>query len=189
MKQHPIRRILLTTAATVSGVVLLLALKSPGLPGTSTEAGAPVAGVTAPATGAPGSVPSRSAGSDPAAPDPQLPEQPQDPGQQGEQEQRPEPSQGGGAAPRTVTGSAVETDYGVVQVKITMSGDRLTAATAVRSPSSTPRSKEITSSAVPRLDQAAVAAQSAEIDAVSGASYTSQGYVASLQSALDKAGV
>ena len=83
----------------------------------------------------------------------------------------------------------MQTQYGPVQVKITMSGGRLTAASAVQAPSSTPRSKEITASAVPQLGKAAVAAQSAKIDAVSGASYTSQGYMRSLQSALDKAGV
>jgi uncharacterized protein with FMN-binding domain len=194
MKKHPIRHILLSTAATVSGVVLLLALKSPGLPGTSTEARAPVAEVTAPAPVPPASAPS----------DPQAPEEQQNPGTPQESEEPREPAQPPdtpkapkapkapsreAAAARTVTGDAVQTDYGPVQVRITLSGGRITAATAVQAPSSTPRSQEITSSAVPRLDRAAVSAQSAEIDAVSGATYTSEGYIGSLQSALDKAGV
>lgn len=84
-----------------------------------------------------------------------------------------------------VTGDPVRTEYGTVQVRITLSGNRITAATAVQAPSGTPRSEELTASAVPELGQRAVAAQSADIDTVSGATYTSEGYVASLQSALD----
>jgi uncharacterized protein with FMN-binding domain len=83
----------------------------------------------------------------------------------------------------------VQTGCGPVQVRITLSGGKITAATAVQAPGSTPRSRQITADAVPKLNQEAVTAQSARIDAVSGASYTSQGYTQSLQSALDKAGV
>ncbi|MFJ7068456.1 FMN-binding protein [Streptomyces sp. NPDC101115] len=59
----------------------------------------------------------------------------------------------------------------------------------MKSPSSTPRSREISSEAIPRLNQRTLAAQSANIDSVSGATYTSAGYRQSLQSALDRAGV
>ncbi|MFF8675633.1 FMN-binding protein [Streptomyces sp. NPDC015242] len=85
-----------------------------------------------------------------------------------------------------VTGDAAQTQYGPVQVRVTMSNGRITKAEAVRTPEGG-QSDQITANAVPRLNQAAVAAQSADIDAVSGATYTSAGYKKSLQSALDKA--
>ncbi|SOR83073.1 FMN-binding protein [Streptomyces chartreusis] len=85
-----------------------------------------------------------------------------------------------------VTGDAAQTQYGAVQVRLTMSGGKITQAEAVQAPKGG-RSDQITASSVPRLNQAVVAAQSADIDAVSGATYTSAGYKKSLQSALDKA--
>lgn len=92
----------------------------------------------------------------------------------------------GTATTATVTGSAVSTRFGPVQVQITLSGTTITAATAVEFPSSDHRSAQINAQAVPVLQQESVSAQSAKIDAVSGASYTSAGYVQSLQSALDQ---
>ncbi len=95
---------------------------------------------------------------------------------------------GGGAAQvRTVTGDAVKTQYGPVQVRITVEGGKITAADAVQAPSGG-QSSQINGNAVPKLNAAAVAAGSADIDAVSGATYTSNGYKQSLQSALDRAG-
>ncbi|MET9762929.1 FMN-binding protein [Streptomyces sp. NPDC006372] len=85
-----------------------------------------------------------------------------------------------------VTGDAQQTQYGPVQVRLTMSGGKITQAEAVQAPKGG-RSDQITANSVPRLNQAVVAAQSADIDAVSGATYTSAGYKKSLQSALDKA--
>ncbi|MEU6917034.1 FMN-binding protein, partial [Streptomyces olindensis] len=85
-----------------------------------------------------------------------------------------------------VTGDAAQTQYGAVQVRLTMANGKITQAEAVQAPKGG-RSDQITASSVPRLNQAAVAAQSADIDAVSGATYTSAGYKKSLQSALDKA--
>lgn len=93
----------------------------------------------------------------------------------------------GANAANTVTGTAWPTVYGPVQVRVTVSGGRITAATAVEYPTDTPRDYQINSYAIPRLNAEAVAAGSASIDAVSGATYTSQGYIGSLQSALDKA--
>ena len=90
---------------------------------------------------------------------------------------------------RTVTGKAFPTIYGPVQVKITVTGGRITAATAVQYPQGTPRDYQINSYAIPQLNQEAVAAGNAKIDAVSGATYTSGGYVGSLQNALDQAGI
>ncbi|SBT95981.1 FMN-binding domain-containing protein [Streptomyces sp. DI166] len=85
----------------------------------------------------------------------------------------------------TVTGTAVKTQYGPVQVRLTVAGGKVTKVEAVQAPSGG-RSTEVTDMAVPRLNQAALATQSAEIDAVSGATYTSDGYKKSLQSALDQ---
>ena len=93
----------------------------------------------------------------------------------------------GAGAARTVTGAAVNTVYGPVQVRVTVTGGRVTAATAVQYPAQSPRDSQINSYAIPRLNAEAVSAGSAKIDAVSGATYTSQGYIGSLQSALDKA--
>ncbi|OXS31287.1 FMN-binding protein [Streptomyces sp. XY006] len=96
-------------------------------------------------------------------------------------------AQGGGAGTaRTVTGDVAQTQYGPVQVRITVAGGKITKAEAVQAPKGG-RSDQITSSSVPRLNQAAVATGTAQIDSVSGATYTSAGYKKSLQSALDKA--
>ncbi|MFI8835538.1 FMN-binding protein [Streptomyces afghaniensis] len=96
-------------------------------------------------------------------------------------------SGGGQAQTQTLTGSVAQTQYGPVQVRITVAGGKITKAEAVQAPKGG-RSDQITSSSVPRLNQAAVAAGNAQIDAVSGATYTSAGYKQSLQSALDQAG-
>ncbi|MFC7841456.1 FMN-binding protein [Streptomyces sp. NPDC057382] len=96
-------------------------------------------------------------------------------------------SGGGPAQTQVLTGSAAQTEYGPVQVRITVAGGKITKAEAVQAPKGG-RSDQITSSSVPRLNQAAVATGSADIDAVSGATYTSAGYKKSLQSALDQAG-
>lgn len=94
-----------------------------------------------------------------------------------------------GTATRTVLGTAVQTQYGVVQVKITVSGSTITDAGFAQLTDYDNTSREINGQAAPILLQQTLKAQSAQIDGVSGASYTSQGYEQSLQSALDKAGV
>ena len=96
------------------------------------------------------------------------------------------PQGGRGAGAGTVTGDAASTQYGPVQVRLTVSDGRITKAEAVQAPKGG-QSDRVTADAVPKLNRAAVAAGSADIDAVSGATYTSAGYVKSLQSALDKA--
>ena len=88
---------------------------------------------------------------------------------------------------RTVTGSAVPTRYGPVQVQATLTGGRLSAVTVLAYPSENGRDAQINSYALPRLVAESVAAGSADVDTVSGATYTSGGYRASLQSALDQA--
>jgi uncharacterized protein with FMN-binding domain len=145
-KSHPVRRVVLATAATVSGVVLLLTLKP------SSDPAAAAGGAASP----------------PAA------------GQ--------ESAQGGAQATAsgTFTGDAAKTQYGAVQVRISVSANKITKAETVQAPKGG-QSDQITANAVPRLNQAVVATQSPDIDAVSGATYTSTGYKQSLQSAIDKA--
>ena len=88
---------------------------------------------------------------------------------------------------KTVTGDAVSTQYGPVQLRVTIAGGKITKVEALQLPSGDPKSSEISTYAEPLLRQSALSKQSASIDAVSGATYTSNGYAAALQSALDKA--
>ena len=73
-------------------------------------------------------------------------------------------------------------------MKITVTNGAITAASAIDYPTNDPRDQQINSYAVPALNQEAVQSGSASIDMISGATYTSQGYIQSLQSALDKVG-
>jgi uncharacterized protein with FMN-binding domain len=98
-------------------------------------------------------------------------------------------SAGASTAATTVTGDEAQTSYGPIQVKVTVKNGKVTAAEAIEYPNNDPRDAQINSSAIPALNSEAVSASSARIDAISGATYTSQGYVSSLQSALDKAGL
>jgi len=93
----------------------------------------------------------------------------------------------GGTTSGTYTGDAVDTRWGPVQVRITVQNGRITAADAVQYPQENPRDQEINAYAVPQLNQEVVQQQGAGIDAVSGATVTSDGYLQSLQSAIDQA--
>ncbi|MFE9451373.1 FMN-binding protein [Streptomyces sp. NPDC006739] len=147
-KNRPLRRIVLASAATVSGMVLMLSLKPHASPRLVTASS--------------GKSPAVSSSSSPTA--------------------------GSTPGTRTATGDTVQTRWGPVQVRITVKGGKLTEVTAVSYPNENPRDQEINSYALPQLRREALAAQSAEIDTVSGATYTSDGYRQSLQSALDSAG-
>ncbi|WP_433307247.1 FMN-binding protein [Actinoplanes sp. CA-030573] len=92
--------------------------------------------------------------------------------------------QGGG---KTYTGNVAQTRWGPVQVSITVSGGRITDVGVPTYPSNNGRDVEINSRALPILRQETLEKQSADIDAVSGATVTSDGYRQSLQSALDAA--
>ncbi|WP_439593375.1 FMN-binding protein [Microbacterium sp.] len=87
----------------------------------------------------------------------------------------------------TYTGDSANTRYGPVQVQITVSQGAISDVTVVDYPDSNGRDRAINQSALPRLVSETIAAQSAEIDMVSGATYTSDGYLTSLQSAIDQA--
>ncbi|MCF3143461.1 FMN-binding protein [Streptomyces platensis] len=86
----------------------------------------------------------------------------------------------------TYTGAPISTRYGTVQVAATVKAGKLTAVKVLRAPSENSRDREIAAYALPRLTHEALSIHSARIDAVSGASYTSAGYIRSLQSALDQ---
>jgi uncharacterized protein with FMN-binding domain len=91
------------------------------------------------------------------------------------------------ATTRTVTGALVQTPYGNVQVRVTVHGNRITNIVAVHLTDSSNTSVQISAGAEPTLRSEALSAQSAHIDLVSGATYTSEGYKTSLQAALDAA--
>jgi len=99
------------------------------------------------------------------------------------------PTGRGGSASGQVTGPTVSTPYGDVQVQIAVSGGRLTDVVALQLPSDRRRSAELSQYAEPILRSEALQAQSANIDAVSGATFTSMGYAQSLQAAIDQAGI
>ncbi|KUN66463.1 FMN-binding protein [Streptomyces canus] len=147
-KSHPVRRVVLATAATVSGVVLMLSLKPSSDPA-SAQAG--------------GTIPQQTAAAQ-------------------------ESAQGGtgAAAGGAVTGDAVQTQYGPVQVRITVSGNKITKAEAVQAPKGG-ESDAKTALSIPKLTQDTLAKQTSQVDTVSGATYTSEGYKKALQSAIDKA--
>ncbi|TQK43404.1 uncharacterized protein with FMN-binding domain [Streptomyces sp. SLBN-118] len=193
-RKGPLRRVVLSTVATVSGVVLMLALKPHTAPGTSVQAAEPTRSVAPSPSETPTARASATARPSPSASEPASASaskspQPKAPSATRSTSKPPSAPTKQTVTTRSVTGSTMQTKYGPVQVRITLSGDRITEASAVQSPSETPRSREISSTAIPALNQRTLSAQSADIDAVSGASYTSEGYIGSLQSALDKAGV
>jgi uncharacterized protein with FMN-binding domain len=88
---------------------------------------------------------------------------------------------------RSLDGALVQTPYGDVQVRVVLNGPKITDVQALRLTDANGRSRQISAGAAPVLRQEALAAQSAQIDTVSGATYTSEGYQQSLQAALDQA--
>ena len=97
---------------------------------------------------------------------------------------------GAAAAPSptgTFDGAAVMTRWGTVQVEITVASGQITRSRAVQYPQGNSRDQEINAYALPQLNQEVTQRQSAKIDAISGATVTSDGYIQSLQSAIDKA--
>jgi uncharacterized protein with FMN-binding domain len=166
-----VRRIVFALMSTAAAVVLLFGYR------TSTPHPASAAS-PAVATGAAGGTDSGSAGTT------TVPSTPQSTAAAGGSS-----SSTATAASATYDGQAVDTRWGPVQVRVTVSSGKLTAVTILEVPSSNGRDVEINDRAVPVLTQEALAAQSANIDSVSGATYTSDGYIGSLQSALDQAGL
>jgi uncharacterized protein with FMN-binding domain len=93
------------------------------------------------------------------------------------------------ATSKTVTGTVAQTRWGPVQVQLTVAAKKITNVAVVQYPNGNGRDQEINSQALPMLIQETLAKQSAEIDMVSGATVTSDGYLQSLQSAIDRAGL
>jgi uncharacterized protein with FMN-binding domain len=93
-----------------------------------------------------------------------------------------------GAADGQFSGPVVNTRYGPVQVQVTISNGALVEVQALQLPDSDPHSAQLSQYAEPILRSAALQAQSAQVDTVSGATYTSRAYAQSLQAALDSAG-
>jgi uncharacterized protein with FMN-binding domain len=87
-----------------------------------------------------------------------------------------------------LTGSAIQTPFGTVQVQVTLQNGQITDVQALQLPGDQRRSQQIGQYAAPQLRSEVLAAQSSQVDTISGATYTSQGYLQSLQSALDQAG-
>lgn len=94
---------------------------------------------------------------------------------------------GASSAAIAYTGGVASTQWGPVQVRITVRGGKVTRAQAVQYPQGTSTDAQINGSALPLLDQEVVQKQSASIDTISGATVTSDGYLQSLQSAIDQA--
>lgn len=163
------RRVILAAVSTISGLIMLLSFKSHDV----TALAPPPAGISSasPTTTTSGAAsPSSSATSGSSSSSTSSTATPT-----------------GGTT--TVTGSAAQTRYGPVEVQITVTDGHVTAAEAIEYPTQSGRDRSINARAIPQLNQEALAAQSAKIDTVSGATYTSSGYITSLQSALDKAGL
>ena len=167
------RRAVLTLGGTIAGIAALLAFKfqpatsglAAGTPAASATTGMPPAS-TAPSKAGASGKPSASSGTSGTA--------------------------GGGTQSTTakmITGAVDNTSYGPMQVAITVAGGKITKISVVQQTNTGSESQQIDANALPKLTSEALAAQSAKIDAVSGASYTSAGYIQSLQSAIDKAGL
>ncbi|MFZ1117399.1 MAG: FMN-binding protein [Propionibacteriaceae bacterium] len=98
-------------------------------------------------------------------------------------------SSGNSSNIKTYTGSVAQTRWGPVQVKITVQDGKLTKVTVLQQPNGNRRDQEINDQALPILIDETVSAQNAKIDMVSGATVTSEGYLQSLQAAIDEAGI
>jgi uncharacterized protein with FMN-binding domain len=159
------KRVVLAVTGTVAGVAALLSFKTQS-PAVANGGSLPAASLSAPSSAAPASssAASSSAASSSAASAVTTPA-------------------------RTYLGSSITTRYGVVQVKVTVQGKKITSVSFAQLTAFDDRSQQINADAAPRLLQATLSAQSATVDTVSGASYTSDGYRQSLQSALDQAGI
>jgi uncharacterized protein with FMN-binding domain len=167
---------------TAFALALLFSFKTPGGETLARTAGSDVAIVGPPPTSTPGSTAGSSPTPGSASTSGSAPTVAATP--------TPKPTSGTKTAAYrdgTVQGPVISTRFGDVQVQVTISGGAITDVTALQLPSRDGRSQRIASIAEPILRQEALTAQSASIDLLSGATYTSDGYARSLQSALDSA--
>jgi uncharacterized protein with FMN-binding domain len=171
------RRSLLIAGGTVSGLGVVLAITPPQISSTSTVGEMPGASIpTATSTPSAASTPMQSAKATSKATASSKPTP-----------VAPPATTANKSIDGTFTGSAVDVGYGTVQVKITVVNGKITDAQAVQAPSG--RNDRYTNMSVPVLRDRTLAAQSANINGVSGASYTSFGWYTSLVVALKQAGL
>jgi uncharacterized protein with FMN-binding domain len=171
------KRALLIAGGTIGGLGAVLTITPPNLSTTTQIAGgipqvdssaAPSKSTAAKPTKKPSNQPSTKPSATAAAPTQSVP-------------------QPTGATDGSFTGDPISIRYGTVQVKITVQGGKIVDAQAVKAP--TGSNDRYTQMAVPRLREQTIAAQSANIQGVSGASFTSYGWYKSLVSAIAKAGL
>ena len=177
------RRAIVALAATALGLILLFSFKTPDDAGLSALGGARGRFVTTPGGAATPSplvrpTPSPIRGGTGIGRSTPVPTQPAATPQ----------AAGGTLHDGTVQGQESDTRYGPVQVSVTVQGGRIADIQALQLPFDHPRSEAISQYVEPILRSEALQAQSAQIDLVSGATYTSDAYSRSLQSALDQAG-
>jgi len=160
------RRVVLALGGTIAGLVLLLSFRThmsstavAGVSGAGGKTG--TGGTSAPGTG--GSAASAGSAAAPA------------------------PVSAGSGTGTVVTGAVIMTGYGPTQVQVTLNAGKIVKVTVLQHTDDGVNSQMIDGRALPLLNNETLTAQSAKINAVSGASYTSAGYIKSLQSALDKA--
>ncbi|MCW5951499.1 MAG: FMN-binding protein [Propionibacteriaceae bacterium] len=165
------KKIVLAVMSTISGLVLLFSYRT----STNSDAAAPA---TTDPSGS-GTEPTASASTTPNA------------GEASSSAAEPSASSsswsGSSTAPGTYLGDAVETRWGTVQVQITVENGKIVSSGAIQYPNENHEDQKINSYAIPQLNAEVVEAQSARIDAISGATVTSAGYTTSLQSAIDQA--
>ena len=174
------RRAILTLGSTAAGLAALLSFKThssvadvaePGAsPAAASAAATPAASVTTPAK-------AKAKASSAASPVKMK----------AKASASPMSGSGGSTATRTITGAVETTMYGPMQVKVTLEGQKITNVSVVQETNDGQESQQIDSFSIPKLTAETLTAQSARIDTVSGATTTSQGYIGSLQSALDQA--
>jgi len=162
------RRVTLWLFSTVAAVVLLFSYRT-----STSGAAAPAVAAVAPAT----------------TPAPASPSSPSSPSSSASPPSSAGAGGSSGSGSKTYTGSVAGTRWGDVQVTITVSGGRVTDVQVPIYPDGNGRDQEINAFALPTLVQETLRAQSADIQTVSGATVTTGGYLQSLQSALDAAGL
>jgi FMN-binding domain len=165
------RRAILAVVSTIAGLVALLSFKShvPAIAAATSGTGVTSGGTSGSGTGSSGSGTSGTSGSSSG-------------GQgfaTGQQTGLP-------ADEHTVTGNVANTIYGPVQIQLVVKDNKIVKVSVLQQPRNTINDIQIGQFAFPRLIGETLTAQNAKIDSVSGATYTSGGYIASLQSAVDK---
>ena len=161
------KRGVIAAAITALGLALLLSFKTPDKPVQTVPASGTLGGDGSNGGGTGGTVSNHGGGASSTA--------------------TPTPQGGGGTANGTVTGPVVQTRFGPVQIQVSFSNGSIADVQALQLPSDRQRSAQISSYVAPILRQEVLTAQNAQIDLISGATYTSYAYEQSVQAILDQA--